>query len=77
MISIDQIPKDADKEMQDNILEKSQIITNTNDLICLTNKKLYKEYNKEFKQYNKKNSKVYSVIFGIINNEILTALKYK
>ena len=41
------------------------------------NKKLYKEYNKEFKQYNKEDSKVCLVIFGIINNKILTALKYK
>ena len=46
-------------------------------MIYLTNKELYKEYNKEFKQYNEEDGKVYSVIFGIIDNEILTALKYK
>ena len=63
--------------MQNNILKKSQIIINTNNLICLTNKELYKEYNKEFKQYNKEDGKVYLVIFGIINNKILTALEYK
>ena len=38
---------------------------------------LHDEYNKEFKQYTKDNSKVCSIIFSIVNNEILTALKYK
>ena len=28
-------------------------------------------------EYNKDNSKVYLIIFGIVNNKILTALKYK
>ena len=46
-------------------------------MIYLTNKELYKEYNKEFKQYNKEDGKVYSFIFGIINNKIITALEYK
>ena len=55
----------------------SQIIINTNNLIHLTNKKLYKKYNKEFKQYKKENSKVYLVILSTINNKILTALEYK
>ena len=45
--------------------------------IHLTNKVLSNKYNKELKQYNKENSKVYSVIFSIINNKILTALEYK
>ena len=57
--------------------KKSQIITDTNNLICLTNKALYSKYYKEFKQYNKDNSKVYLLIFSIINNKILTTLKYK
>ena len=63
--------------MRDNILKKSQIIININDLIYLTNKELYEEYNKEFKQYNKEDGKVYLVIFSIINNKIFTALEYK
>ena len=46
-------------------------------MIYLTNKELYKEYNKKFKQYNKEDGKVYLVIFGIINNKILTTLEYK
>ena len=46
-------------------------------MIYLTNKELYKEYNKEFKQYNKEDGKVCLVILSIINNEILTALKYR
>jgi hypothetical protein len=76
-ISVNQIPEDADKETQDKILEKSQIITDTNNVIHQNNKELYKEYNKEFKQYNKEDGKVCSVIFGTINNKILTALKHK
>ena len=46
-------------------------------MICLTNKELYEEYNKEFKQYNKEDGKVCSVILGIIDNEIFTALEHK
>ena len=48
-----------------------------NDSICLTNKALFNKYNKELKQYNKEDGKVCSVIFGIIDNKILTTLKYK
>ena len=48
-ISIKEVPKDADKEEQDKILKRSQIITDTNDLIHLTNKALYNKYNKELK----------------------------
>jgi len=59
------------------MLKRSQIIADTNNLICLTNKVLYNKYNKEFKSYNKDNSKVYLVILSIINKEILTALEYK
>ena len=49
----------------------------TNDLIYLTNKILTNKYKKELNQYNKNNSKAYLVILGIINNKIITALKYK
>ena len=48
-----------------------------NNSIHLTNKVFSDKYYKELKQYSKKNSKVYSVILSIINNKIITALKYK
>ncbi len=48
-VSINRVPKDADKEEQDKILERSQIITDTNDLIHLTNKVLSNKYHKELK----------------------------
>ena len=50
---------------------------NTNNLIYLTNKVLSNKYKKEYNQYSKENSKICLVILGIINNKILTALKYK
>ena len=53
------------------------MITDTNNLIRLTNKALSKEYRWEFKQYSKEDGKVYLVIFGTINNKILTALEHK
>ena len=74
---IDWVPEDVDKEEQDKILERSQIIIDTNDLIRLTNKAFSNEYNKELKQYSKEDGKVYSVILGTIDNEILTALEHK
>ena len=77
MVSINQVPKDADKEKWDKILKRSQIITDTNDLICLANKVLSNKYNKELKQYSKKDSKVCSVILSIINNKIITVLEHK
>ena len=77
MISIDWVLEDADKEEQDEILERSQIIIDTNDLIRSTNKALSDEYNKELKQYSKEDGKVCLVILGIIDNEILTALEHK
>ena len=49
MISIDRVPEDADKEEQDKILKRSQIIVDTNNLIYLTNKALSNEYHKELK----------------------------
>ena len=49
----------------------------TNNLIYLTNKALSNKYYKELKQYSKEDSKVYSVIFSIINNKIITALEYR
>jgi hypothetical protein len=76
-ISIDKIPEDADKEERDEILKRSQIIADTNDLIRSTNKALLNEYHKEFKQYNKEDGKVCLIILGTINNEILTALEHK
>jgi len=76
-IFIDRIPEDADKEERDEILKRPQIIADTNDSICSTNKALYDEYHKEFKQYNKDDGKVCSIILGTINNEILTALEHK
>ena len=49
----------------------------TNNLIDLTNKVLFDKHYKELKQYSKEDGKVYSVILSIINNKIITALKYK
>ena len=49
IISINQVLKDADKEEQDEILKRSQIITDTNDLIYLTNKALSNKHYKELK----------------------------
>jgi hypothetical protein len=77
VISIDKIPKDANKEERDKIFKRSQIIINTNNLIYLTNKALSNKYNKELKQYTKDNSKVYLIILGIVNNEIFTTLKHR
>ena len=48
-----------------------------NNSIHLTNKVLSNKYNKELKQYTKDDSKVYLIIFSIVDNEILTTLKYK
>ncbi len=76
-VSIDRVPKDADKEERDEILERSQIIADTNDSIRSTNKALSDEYHKELKQYSKEDGKVCSVILGTIDNEILTALEHK
>ena len=76
-ISINRVPKDADKEKRDKILKRSQIIADTNNSIRLTNKALYDEYYKEFKQYNKDDGKVCLIILGIINNKIITTLEYK
>jgi hypothetical protein len=49
VISIDEVLKDADKEERDEILKRSQIIADTNNSICLTNKALSDKYNKELK----------------------------
>jgi len=49
MISIDRVLKDADKEEWEKILKRSQIIVDTNDLICSTNKAFFDEYKKELK----------------------------
>ena len=76
-ISIDRVLKDADKEERDEILERSQIIADTNDSIRSANKALFYEYDKEFKQYSKEDGKVCLVILGTIDNEILTALEHK
>ena len=76
-ISINQVPKDADKEEQKEIFERSQIIMDTNDLICSANKALSNEYEKKLEWYNKEDGKVCSVIFSTINNEIITALEHK
>ena len=75
-ISINQIPENTDKEEQNEILKRSQIIADTNNLIHSTNKALYK-YHKEFKQYNKDDGKACLIILGTINNKILTALEHK
>ena len=76
-ISIEEVPKDADKEERDEILERSQIIADTNDSIRSTNKALYDEYDKGLKQYTKDDGKVCSIIRGTVDNEILTALEHK
>jgi hypothetical protein len=76
-ISIDRVPKDAGKEERDEILERSQIIADTNDSIRSANKALSDEYDKKFNQYSKEDGKVCSVILGTIDNEILTALEHK
>ena len=57
IISIDRVLKDADKEERDEILKRSQIITDTNNLIHLTNKALSNKYKKELKQYSKEDGK--------------------
>ena len=49
----------------------------TNNLIRLTNKALSNKYDKELKWYSKEDGKVCLVIFGIINNKIITALEHK
>ena len=49
----------------------------TNNIIYLTNKALSDKYNKKLKQYINEDRKVYLVIFGIINNKIITALEYR
>ena len=43
-ISINRVPKDAKKEERDEILKRSQIIADTNNLIRLTNKALSNKY---------------------------------
>ena len=76
-ISIDQIPENTGKEEREKILKRSQIITDTNDLIYLTNKAFTDKHKKKLDQYTKENSKACIAILSTINNKIITALKHK